>query len=62
VATREQGDNIYVDLELVARLLPPGRSSGVDTIDLHLANPNPSLVQLRILWARRKPAPAAAAR
>jgi hypothetical protein len=52
VATREEGDDVYVDLVLVARLLPPGKPSGVDTIDLHLANPNPSVVKLRVLWKR----------
>jgi hypothetical protein len=62
VATREEGDDVYVDLELVARLLPPGKPSGVDTIGLHLANPNPSVVQLRILWQRRGRALVPAAR
>jgi len=52
VATREEGDDVYVDLYLLARLLPPGKPSGADTISLHLVNPNPSVVQLRILWKR----------
>ena len=55
VTTREAGEELWVDLDLVARRLPPGQKSGTDTIGLHLVNPGPSEVQLKVHWARRLP-------
>jgi hypothetical protein len=55
VTTREEGLEVYVDLVLLARLLPPGKLTGVDTIALHLVNPNPTEFKLRVLWKRRDP-------
>jgi hypothetical protein len=52
VATREAGQELYVDLDLVARRLPKDRSAGTDTITLHLANPKPVLVTLKVNWAK----------
>jgi hypothetical protein len=53
VATREVGDDLWVDFLLVARKLPPGKGSGIDTIALHVANPRPSVVNLTVRWALR---------
>ena len=62
VATRSAGKDVFVDLELLARNLPPGRESGTDTIALRVANPNPSVVNLRVLWEKRAPVIAEPAR
>ncbi|MGA2082289.1 MAG: DUF1573 domain-containing protein [Holophaga sp.] len=64
VTTREEGQDLWVDLELAARDLPPGKRTGTDTITLVLANPRPQVVTLSVHWERRaqaktrKPAPA----
>jgi len=55
VATREVGNDAWVDFDLLARRLPEARLSGVDTVTLHLANPGPVMVQLKVLWERRSP-------
>jgi hypothetical protein len=53
VATREDGEGLWVDLDLLAKRLPPGQRSGTDSIALHLVNPGPSVVQLKVHWIRR---------
>lgn len=55
VATRELGKVLKVDFDLHARRLPPGRLSGTDTVTLHLVNPTPSQVNLRVTWEQRPP-------
>jgi hypothetical protein len=55
VATREEGRRLWVDLELLAKRLPPGHPSGVDLLVLHVENPRPSLAMLEVRWGRRKP-------
>ncbi len=55
VATRPVGKDVYVDLDLLARNLPPGKESGTDTIALRVANPNPSVVNLRVTWEKLAP-------
>jgi hypothetical protein len=55
VATREVGNDLWVDLDLLARKLPPGKLTGTDTIALRLFNPQPSIVNLRVTWELRVP-------
>ena len=55
VATREEDNNLWVDLDLLARRLPPARLSGIDTINLHVNNPGPSIVTVNVRWERRPP-------
>lgn len=55
VATRPEGNDVWVDFELLARRLPAGRWTGDDTLDLHLANPQPSTVHLTAHWELRPP-------
>ena len=62
VATREAGQDLYVDFDLLARRLPKGRLAGTDTITLHLENPEPLKVTLKVQWARLAPVAAEPAR
>jgi len=55
VTTREVGNDAWVDFDLLARQLPETRLSGVDIVTLHLANPGPVTVQLKVLWELRSP-------
>ena len=55
VATREAGRDLFVDFDLLARRLPPGRLYGTDTVALHLTNPRPSVVNLSVRWELRAP-------
>ena len=55
VATRAVGDDVSVDFELAAERLPPGQTSGLDTITLELANPKPHTVELRVRWQLKPP-------
>jgi hypothetical protein len=55
VATRQEGLDQFVDLELLARRLPRRRLAGTDTIDLHVANPDPRVVHLSVHWQKRLP-------
>jgi hypothetical protein len=55
VRTRVNDREAWVDLDLLAAKLPPGKLSGVDTIGLHVANPNASVVPLLVQWQRRAP-------
>ena len=55
VATREEGQNVFVDFELVGRDLPALKRAGTDTVIVHVTNPQPSVVKLRVHWARRSP-------
>lgn len=55
VATREAGKDLYVDFDLLARRLPPGKLYGTDTAALHLNNPRPSVVNLSVRWEVRAP-------
>ena len=52
VATREVGTNLFVDFDLHARLLPPGQSTGVDTIAVHILNPRAAVINLKVRWQR----------
>ena len=53
VTTREDGEALWVDLDLLARRLPPRQRSGTDRIALHLLGPGPSVVELRVRWIRK---------
>ena len=55
VRTRVDDREAWVDLDLLAAKLPSGKLSGVDTIGLHVANPDPSVVTLVVQWERRAP-------
>jgi Protein of unknown function (DUF1573) len=55
VATRERDNNLWVDLDLLARRLPAASLSGTDTITLHVLNPLASTVKLSVHWERRAP-------
>ena len=55
VTTREEDNNVWVDLDLLARRLPAAKLSGVDTINLHVANPGSSTLQLSVHWELRPP-------
>jgi hypothetical protein len=55
VATRTVGKDLLVDFELMASKLPPAQAAGEDTVVLHLLNPNPSQVTLRVHWEKRRP-------
>jgi hypothetical protein len=62
VATREEGRNLWVDFDLLARSLPKGQLSGTDTVTLQVANPNPSSVLLSVHWTLLAPVTAKPAR
>jgi len=62
VATREGGPDLYVDFELLARSLPKQRSSGTDTVVLHLENPRPTIVRIKVIWEKQAPVAATPAR
>ena len=62
VATREGGRDVFVDLDLHARRLPRERWEGTDTVLLHLENPNPTQVNLKVHWSRLAPVAAEPAR
>ncbi len=53
VATREEGRDLWVDLELGASSLPASKPSGTDTLALHVLDPGASVVQLSVHWDRR---------
>ena len=53
VATREEQDAAYVDLDLRAAHLPMGKLAGTDTIALHLFSPSASIVHLDVRWEKR---------
>jgi hypothetical protein len=55
VATREEGRVVYLDLDLAARLLPPGQLAGTDTIAVHVLNPRPSVVEVKVVWEAQAP-------
>jgi len=62
VATREEGQAVYVDFELLARDLPADRSSGTDTVVLYLNNGAPYTARLKVSWAKRPAVAVAPAR
>lgn len=55
VNTRADGNDLWVDFDLQANLLPLSRLSGTDTLVLHLANPEPSVVKLDVQWELHAP-------
>lgn len=55
VATRQEGEDAFVDLELVARRLPPGVLFGTDTVDVQVSNPVESMVKLKVRWEQLGP-------
>jgi hypothetical protein len=55
VNTRAEGNDLWVDFDLQANLLPTDRFSGTDSLVLHLANPEPSVVKLDVQWELRPP-------
>ena len=62
VATRETDKALFVDLDLLASRLPKDRLAGTDTITLHLQNPSPTVVTLKVDWAKIAPIYATPAR
>ena len=55
VATRAEGLELWVDLDLAVRRLPAGKMSGTDTLALQVENPAPSILQLSVRWERQSP-------
>ena len=55
VATRYEGHDAWLDLDLLARNLPPGKLSGLEEVTLHLVNPMPSVLHLAVRWEKRPP-------
>jgi hypothetical protein len=55
VATRPEGNDEWVDLDLLASRLPAGKLSGTDTVELHLNNPGASVVNLTVRWSLTPP-------
>ena len=55
VATRVVGKDLFVDFELLASKLPDQRLSGVDSVAVHVLNPRPSTVNLRVRWEKLGP-------
>jgi hypothetical protein len=55
VATREAGNDLWVDLDLRAKSLPADKLYGTDSITLHVVNPQSSLLNLSVHWERRPP-------
>lgn len=62
VATREKGNDLFLDLDLVGKRLPQGKASGSDTITLYVVNPKDSVITVRVQWERRVPVYATPAR
>jgi hypothetical protein len=55
VATREADNEVWVELDLLAKRLPPAPMTGTDSIDLEVANPQPQVVHLEVRWEKRPP-------
>jgi hypothetical protein len=55
VGTRTVGNDLFLDLNLVARNIPPGKTSGTDTITLHVQNPRPATLQFLVGWSVQLP-------
>jgi hypothetical protein len=55
VTTRETGKELWVDLDLLARRLPGDKPNGIDTVTLHLSNPQSSAVTVNVFWEMRAP-------
>ena len=55
LATRADGNDLWVDLDLAASRLPGDKLSGTDTVALNLLNPGPSVVKLSVRWELRAP-------
>jgi len=55
VSTRENGSEAWVDFDLLAGKLPPGKLSGTDSAAVHLADPDPTVVDLAVYWELRSP-------
>ena len=62
VTTREVGQDLWVDYDLLASRLPAGKLSGTDTVTLHVLNPSPSALRLQVQWELRAPVIASPAR
>jgi len=58
VATREEGRDLFVDFDLLARGLPPGLA-GTDNVLLKVMNPEPAEIRLKVRWERLPPVLAA---
>jgi len=55
VTTRPRGNDQLLDLLLVGKRLPPGKLEGVDTLDLHVQNPELSVLHVEVHWRRQAP-------
>jgi len=55
VVTRPEGKDQWVDFDLLAHRLPANKLSGLDTVILHVSNPEPSDIKLTVRWERRAP-------
>jgi len=61
VATREEDHQMRVLVTLDGRRLPPGQTSGTETVPLVVATAVPTVVRLKVHWDRQQTGPAAAA-
>jgi hypothetical protein len=55
VTTREVDTGLWVEFELLAQRLPMGKLTGIDTVDVHVVNPAPSIINLSVRWDQRPP-------
>ena len=62
VGTRAEGNDLWVDFDLVAAQLPMNKLYGTDTLVLHLENPAPSRVKLAVHWELLAPVSASPGR
>lgn len=62
VAFREDGNDLWVDFDLLADRLPKDKLQGTGTIALRLLNPGPSEVNLGVRWELRSAVTASPAR
>jgi len=62
VATREEGQDLWVDFDLLGRKLPPGKLSGTDSVTLRVGNPAITTFKVQVHWERPAPVTASPAR
>jgi hypothetical protein len=55
VATREEGKELFVDMDFSAHLLPKDRTSGIDTVTVRAPAPEASTFSIKVLWDKFLP-------
>jgi hypothetical protein len=54
-SVRNDGNDLWVDFQMRAGKLPPGRLAGTDTARIYLADLRPAVVEIPVRWQQRSP-------